>query len=193
MTRRGTKLVALAVGILFVGASTSAALAATSLQSLALQKSDLPGGGYSVFSSKTVSNAQMAAQVKVAKSLFDAHGRITGYEVQYQGTSLRKPTNFFSNIFAYKSTAGAAWDFTQSSAHDLKAAHRVSAASVGQSTVGFTTRIKSGKYNVDIFAIDFHEGKYDATVGLAGIAGVVHIADAVRYAQIVDHRILTSK
>lgn len=189
MIRRRTKLAALAVGILFVGAGTSAALAATSLQSLALQKSDLPGGGYSLFSSKTVSNAQMAVQVKLPKAQFDAHGRITGYEVQFEGSSLSKPTN----IFVYKSSGGAAWDYSQSSAHDLKAAHRVSAASVGQSSVGFAARTTSGKYKVDIFGIDFHEGKYDATVGLAGVAGVVHIADAVRYAQIVDHRILTSK
>jgi hypothetical protein len=186
MTHRST--IAAAAAALLAAASLSAALAAASPSAVALHKSDLPAG-YKLYSAKTVSNAQMATNTHVPKAQFDKHGRLSGFEEEFRGTSATKPTNVFANVYAYKTSAGAAWDYSQSVKHDLTQMHRTSAPKFGDASVGMTERIKSGSQTIDLFGIDFHRGAYDVTVGVAGLAGHVHMSDAAHYAQIVDHRI----
>ena len=156
--------VALIVAVSAVGVASAAMM---SPRAIALQKSDVPSG-YKLFSGVSVSNAQMAAKTHVALSLFKKHGRVTGFEDEYRGNSLKKATNIFSNVYMYASPAGATWDYTESKAHDATGTTAMRTPSVGEASFGFTKRVKSGKYKIDLFGIDFRRGDYDMTVGVAG-------------------------
>jgi hypothetical protein len=172
--------------------SISVAFALASPTTITLHKPDLPPG-YTLDSAKTVTNAQMAAQTHVAKAQFDRHGRIIGYEEQFRGSSLTLPTNIFANVYAYKTAAGAGWDYANTSAHDLVIAHFAHAPRFGVASTGFTQRITSGGQKIDVFGITFHRGNYDMTVGVGGLAGHVNMSDAAKYARIVDRRAQNAK
>ena len=126
----------------------------------------------------------MAAKTHFPKAQFDQHGRIGGYEQQFSGA-----TNVFANIYRYKTSAGALWDYTESVAHDSKTAHKIAAPHVGDATVGFTATGTSAGKKLAVYVVDFHHGNYDVTVGVIAGVGKVRLSDAVHYARILNARI----
>lgn len=176
----GTLLASLSLG------SAALALAApASPQTYALKASDL-GRGYTVTSTKVLSNAAFAKQVGVPKAQFDQHGRITGLQVQFEQKSTADLA--FSYIYTYKTAAGAHWDWQNSTKHDLKSGKTVSAPKVGAESVALFAQQKQGTLTAVFYVVDFRQGPIDNTVGVGGLKGQVTLAQAVRDARIVAAR-----
>jgi hypothetical protein len=186
MLSRRTILAGTLLASLSLGSIALAHAAAASPQTYTLKPSDL-GSGFVVTKARVVSNAAMAAQTKVPKVQFDQHGRISGYEVQLEQHSTAEVV--FSYAFTYKNAAGAHWDYTHSTAHDLSiGGKRVTATKVGAESLALVQQQKSGNFIVVFYFIDFRQGPVDNAVGIGGLKGKVSVSQAVRYAQIVAAR-----
>jgi hypothetical protein len=167
----------------------SAAFAAASAKTVNLRMSDVPAG-FKQVTGKTVSNAQMAQQTHVPKAQFDQHGRILGYQTEFDRNGTKGVVLVAANTYAYKSSSGAQWDYAGSLQHDLaQGFKRTSAPRVGDASTGLVFVRKSGKQSITFYLIDFRRGTYDATVGAAGLTGQVRMSDALHFALIVDQRI----
>jgi len=181
----GALLVSLSLGSVVLAHATAA-----SPQSYALKPSDL-GSGYVVTGSAVVSNAAMAKKVGIPRAQFDRHGRISGYRIQLEQHSTADIA--FSYIYTYKNASGAHWDFTQSTAHDLKASGKpVATRKIGAESLALTAQQKSGTLTVVFYVVDFRQGSVDNTVGVGGLKGKVNLAQAIHDAQIVAAREPTS-
>lgn len=169
----------------FLAVSAVAALACVSLVSAAsisakavtLKASDVPSG-YKLQTARSISNAQMSQLTHVPKAQFDQHGRITGYLENFKNTN----SGIVAFVFAYKTAAGAHWDYTKSTASDQRSGKRVTAPKVGDESV----TLMEGKGASLTYVVDFHRGNYDNTIAVTGKN--VTAAQAVHYAQIVAGR-----
>jgi hypothetical protein len=180
MLLAGTLLASLSLGTVAL-----AHAAAASPQSYAIKTSDL-GSGFAVSSATVVNNAAMAKKTGVPKAQFDQHGRISGYEVQLEQHSTADIV--FSNVYTYKTAAGAHWDFSGTTQHDLKIAKRVSAPKIGAESAALYTQQGSGKAIAAFYFVTFRQGPVDNTVGVGGFKGKVSLAQAISYARIVAAR-----
>jgi hypothetical protein len=155
-------------------------------QTYALKPTDL-SKGYVPVSSDVLNNAAMAKRLGVSKAQFDHHGRISGFQIVYEQHS--SANQAFSYIYTYKTSAGAHWDYVQSTAHDLRAGgKRISATKVGTESVGLYAQQSANKLTAVFYVIHFRQGPIDNTVGVGGLKGRVTLAQAVHLAQVVAAR-----
>ena len=162
--------------------------AASPAQPVALKLSDLPSGFRNDHSAE-VSNAAFSKQTGVPKAQFDSHGRIDGYDAAYARNVSKGLVYIASNVYLYKTSAGAHWDYTHSVAHALTQAKKAAAPRFGTESAGLVLNTKVGKQTVVTYFIFFHKANYDITVGASAVKGQVKMADAAHYAQIVQARI----
>jgi hypothetical protein len=162
-------------------------VSAASVSTPALRPSDLPSG-YTL-KSRTLSNAQIAKDVGIPKAQFDQHGRITGLDQLF--TNLKAPAVLAvgANMFLYKTSAGATWDWQKSSAYDRAHGKAATAPAIGDRSAGFTITTKSGKVTYVSYGINFQRGVYDMSAGVEGVQGKVSMNDAAKYARIMVSRI----
>lgn len=189
MLYRIGSIVAIVILALMTGRGSASYAAAASAKTVNLRTSDLPAG-FKQVTGKAVSNAQMAQETHVPKAQFDQHGRILGYQTEFNRNGTKGLVLVAANTYAYKSSSGAQWDYAESAQHDLaQGFKRASAPRVGDASTGLVLVRKSGKQSITFYLIDFRRGTYDATVGVAGLTGQVRMADALHFALIVDQRI----
>jgi hypothetical protein len=177
-------------GLLVVGALTVSGVSlvsAASVSTPALRPSDLPNG-YKL-TSHTTNNAQMAKTVGISKAQFDQHGRITGLQELFSNLKAPALLEVASNVFLYKTSAGAMWDWQKSSAYDRAHGKAATAPSIGDRSAGYIVTQKSGKVTYVSIGIDFQRGVYDMTAGVVGVQGKVSMNDVARYARIMVSRV----
>jgi hypothetical protein len=162
-------------------------------KSVALRLTDLPAG-FKLFKAHSVSNADMALKTRLKKKNFDMHGRITGFEEDFdRATASSGQINVSAYVYAYRSSAGAHWDYLQTLKLDLKHAKQASAPSVGNERTGMVIHVKSGKRSLTFYLIVFHRNQVDATIAVGGFTGDVSMTDAGKYAALVDTRIQSGR
>jgi len=131
----------------------------------------------------------MAKATGISKTLFDQHGRITGFKETF---STGKTTGFFeivSHAYQYKTTAGAVWDWQQSSASDRTHGRKpTTVPKIGDHSAGFSLSQKNGSFTYVAYNIDFQRGTTDMIAAVIGVRGSVSMKQVVRYAQIMASR-----
>jgi hypothetical protein len=158
-------------------------------RALTLTASDVQKATGKAFSGGGVvlTNATMAARVGVAKAVFDRHGRISGYEAEFE----QQATAAFvvSQVFTYKTPAGAHWDFTHVSqnvqAHGYR---RTTGPKVGSESLDLAYQKKQGTLTAVGYTAIFRQGSIDNAVTVAGFKSTVTLSQDVRNAQIVAAR-----
>jgi hypothetical protein len=189
MPYRVGSIVAIVILALMTRGGPESFAASASAKTVNLRTSDLPTG-FKQVTGKVVSNAQMARDTHVPKAQFDQHGRIIGYQTEFDRNGTKGVVLVAANTYAYKSSSGAQWDYAESVQHDLaQGFKRASAPRVGDASTGLVFVRKSGKQTITFYLIDFRRGTYDATVGVAGLTGQVRMSDALHFVLVVDQRI----
>jgi hypothetical protein len=192
---RRVAVVAAACLSLLAGTLGAAAHPTTAIapKNVVLRLADLPAG-FKVSKANGVTNSDMAIKTRLKKKAFDSHGRITGFEENFDHATARSGAiTVSSNAYVYRTSAGAHWDYTQALKADLKAAKRTTAPRVGDESTGMVLPVKSGKRSLTFYLIVFHRNRVDATVVVGGFTGSVSMSDAAKYAAIVDTRIRSGR
>jgi hypothetical protein len=187
MKRLTRKLAALALlAPVVLGSATFTRAAMASPQTYALKRSDL-GKKFTLTKTEVLTNARMAARAGVSKALFDQHGRISGYEAEFE----QRSTGEFvlSQVFTYQTPAGAHWDFTHFSQNVLSNGYRrTPGPKVGSESVDLAYQKTQGSLTAVGYTVIFRQGSIDNSITLSGFKGTFTLSQAVRNAHIVEAR-----
>jgi hypothetical protein len=169
-----------------LGSATLAHAAMASPQTYALKASDL-GKGFTMTKSLVLTNAKMAARAGVSKELFEQHGRISGYEAEFEQQSTGEFV--LSQVFTYKTPAGAHWDFTQFAQNvQANGYKRTPGPKMGSESLDLAYQKKQGNLTAVGYTVLFRQGSIDNSVTVTGFKGTVTLGQAVRNVHIVVAR-----
>lgn len=166
---------------------------AASLKSLVLNKADAPSG-FTTVRSQFISNAQDARNTHTPVAVLAKHGRINGYETEFEASRNHGMLVLDNAVSAFKSSAGPVWALAQADARARKTFRGehytvLKAPRMGSRAVAYSYRGKSGRTTFDTILLGFSRGPYEADVIIAGTPGSVSLALATRYARVIDGRI----
>jgi hypothetical protein len=190
ITRASVTLLLFSAMLLTQPSSSVHAATYVSPRVVAIKLSDLPKG-FKQSVSAFISNAGMSGLTHLPTTEFDNRGRITGYQAIFVRKATHGYFSLVSDVYVYKSVAGARWDYARGVRHDLAAGKRVSSPVVGAESTALVAHLKSAGGPLTVYVVDFYLGSISAAIGVAGYAGRgVRVSDAYNYAQIVDGRII---
>lgn len=173
-------------------AALGEARAAKSPKQIVLRSSEIPMG-FKQTKGHFISNTQDAKTSHVSVGTLNRKGRITAYEEEFDRAAARGMTLIENEVDVFKSSSGAHWEYSRSLAnlrHQIGKSklHPMSIGHIGDQSIAFTVREKSGGTNVTLVLVAFRHGQYDSEVTIGGTTGTFSPQPAVRYLQIVDGR-----
>lgn len=142
------------------------------------------------------SNRQVAATYGMSLAALERRGRLTSYETSFQRKGANGLLRIDDVVAAWKTAAGAHWDYSlvvRRATHPtnpVSNVHSIGAYDLGDERHAVSFHVRHQPSNLIDYAVIFRRGRYRVYLQAVGLAGTVANSDVLKYAHLLDRRIL---
>jgi hypothetical protein len=192
-------VIAAAIGISTPGQTRASVVPAHAIppSHFVLRLTDMPAG-FTQTAVHAPTNPQADKGDHLRPGTVERHGRIAGYEVDYQRSGFIGLLDLSCTVVSFRATSGAAWQLQYSLNRAKKGLNGapfvpMSVGQIGNKAAGYQWTGKAKGIRFTTFIVVFRRGTYSVAILGAGLANAVSPDSVLNLSHIVDGRILHAR